>query len=213
MPRNWSHLANDEEQKYTELDFKQAMYQLVFGQCLYARFPRHAVAYRLISSYRKEFAEALDLMGLELGFNDAYNYCYVRQDVSKLHPMELQETFFLLTLRKAYHQRASLGDLTEHGSVLLGIEEFDTLYKELARRDFDGRGGALKELCKTAKAHGLARETESPDEDPQPFAIEVMPGIADVISQHALDRFGADLKAATVKAKVGTLPQATEQLQ
>ncbi|MFA9440830.1 DUF4194 domain-containing protein [Uliginosibacterium sp. sgz301328] len=201
MPRNWDQIAESTEGKYVPSDFKQAMYQMVVGQCLYARFQRQAVSYRLISTYRKEFKEALDLMGLELGFNDSLQYCYVRQDTSKLIPMDLQETFFLVTLRKLYHSRASVGDLTAEGDARVGIEEFETHFKELAKRDFDKRGGSLRELLKASKAKGLAREIEPEDGDPQPFAISINPGIVDILSEYALNRFSADLKVEVSKGE------------
>lgn len=34
------------------------------------------------------------------------------------------------------------------------------------------------------------------DGDPQPFAISILPAIADIFSEQAIDRFGANLKAS-----------------
>lgn len=197
MPRSWKTVVDGDE-TYTELDCQQAMSQLIHSQCLYLRHPRQGVAYRLISLYRKDFAEAVELMGLELGFNPDYSYCYVRQKAAKHpYPMELQESFFLLTLLKAYHMRASSGDLDDQGSAMLSIEDFDTLFKEVAKRDFDKRGSALKELLRSAKQQGLAAAIDPPDGDPQPFAIEILAGIADILTAGVLHRFGAEMKSAS----------------
>lgn len=198
MPRNWSELADSSEGTYAVDDFKQALYQLVVGQCLYARFRRQAVSYRIISTYRKEFKEAADLMGLTLVFKDEQDYCFVRQDVTKLAAMDIQETRFLLTLRKLYHMRGSVGDLNEHHEATVGIEEFETVFKELTKQDFGKGGGDLRTMLKIARSRGLAMEdTEGViDGDPQPFAISILPAIADIFSEQAIDRFGASLKAS-----------------
>src|SRR5438128_9808646 len=102
MPRNWKAIAEDSEKLYTEEVCKQAFYQLVTQQCLYARMRNQVTAYRLISRYRKEFEEAADLLGLVLRFNDRLEFCYVVPEVAKHTPLELQETFSLLVLRQLY---------------------------------------------------------------------------------------------------------------
>jgi hypothetical protein len=55
-------------------------------------------------------------------------------------------------------------------------------------------------LLKVAKSRGLAMEnTDGLDEgDGQPFAISILPAIADIFSEQAIDRFGASLKASLV---------------
>jgi hypothetical protein len=208
MPRNWNECAESSEGAYLVDDFKQALYQLVVGQCLYARFPRQAVSYRIISTHRKEFTEAADLMGLTLVFKDEQDYCLVRQDVTKLTAMDIQETRFLLTLRKLYHMRGSVGDLNERHEAIVGIEEFETVFKELTKQDFSKGGGDLRALLKTSKSRGLAMEDAEglSDGDPQPFAISILPAIADIFSEQAIDRFGASLKASLV----GNEPPETE---
>ncbi|MDB5761839.1 MAG: hypothetical protein JWQ21_834 [Herminiimonas sp.] len=200
MPRNWSELADSSDGTYAVDDFKQALYQLVVGQCLYARFRRQAVSYRIVSTYRKEFKEAADLMGLTLVFKDEQDYCLVRQDVTKLAAMDIQETRFLLTLRKLYHMRGSVGDLNEHYEATVSIEEFETVFKELTKQDFGKGGGDLRTMLKVARSRGLAMEDIEgvSDGDPQPFAISILPAIADIFSEQAIDRFGASLKASLV---------------
>lgn len=211
MPRNWNDLAESSGGTYTVDDFKQALYQLVVGQCLYARFRRQAVSYRIISTYRKEYKEASDLMGLTLVYKDEQEYCLVRQDVTKLASMDIQETRFLLALRKMYHLRGNSGDLNEHGEAVVGIEEFETVFKELTSQELGKGGGDLRNLLKSAKSRGLAMEdTENlSDGDPQPFAIAILPSIADIFSEQAIDRFGASLKASLV----GNEPQEAETPQ
>lgn len=196
MPRNWETIAESSEGAYTVEDFQQALYQLVTQQCLYQRFQRQAVAYRLISRYRSEFFEAAELMGLKLGFNDRYSLCYVRQDIAKPQPMDLAETLFLLTLRQIYHLRASAGDLAPEGDAVVSLPELQESYKLLTHRELDSRPNALDPLLRVARRSGLARTLPAEDDDAQPYTVAILPGIAEVLSEHAINRFGAALMAS-----------------
>lgn len=194
--RSWESLAQTSEGLYEPDDFRHAFYQLVVQQALYLRFTHQSVAYRLISRYRAEFKEAADMLGLRLSFNDRLEYCYVVQDSGRFAPMNLQETMLLLVLRQAYHQRASAGDLTDEGDAIISIPELQELHKQLTGRDLDVGSQALKAQLKDAQRHGLARPVDAPDGDVQPFSVAVMPAIADILSEHAVSRFGANLKAS-----------------
>jgi hypothetical protein len=194
--RSWESLAESSDGLYVPDDFRHAFYQLVVQQALYLRFMHQSVAYRLISTYRTEFKEAAEMLGLRLAFNDRLEYCYVLQDSGRFSPMNLQETMLLLVLRQAYHQRASAGDLTQEGDAVITIPELQELHKQLTTRDLDVGAQALRAQLKDAQRHGLARTVDAPDGDVQPFAVAVMPAIADVLSEHAVGRFGANLKAS-----------------
>lgn len=213
MPRTWEGLAQSTDGDYVVDDFKQAFYQLVTQQCLYARFVQQGVAYRLISRYRTEFKEAADLLGLQLAFNDRLEYCYVNQAVARHSPMDLQETMFLLVLRHTYHLHASAGDLTPEGDAVISIPELQETFKGLTGRDLETRTQVLKAQVKAAQRNGLARLADAEDGDGQPFAIAILPGIADVLSEHAVNRFGAHLKASLidVPAAAAAVDQAVEE--
>lgn len=198
MPRTWESLTQSTDGDYVVDDFKQAFYQLVTQQCLYARFVQQGVAFRLISRYRTEFKEAADLLGLQLAFNDRLEYCYVNQAVARHSPLDLQETMFLLVLRHAYHLHASAGDLTPEGDAVISIPELQETYKGLTGRDLETRTQVLKAQLKSAQRNGLARTADTDDDDGQPFAIAILPEIADVLSEHAVNRFGAHLKASLI---------------
>lgn len=195
MPRNWESLAQSSEGLYQVQDFQQALYQLVTQQCLYLRHPTQAVAYRLISRYRDEFKDAADLMGLKLGFSDRLSFCFVVQDVAKAQAMDLKETLFLLTLRQIYHVHASAGDLDAGGVAAAGLAELQESYKLLTGRNLDTSRSAMDALIRTARRQGLARQADAGTDDAQPYLVEILPGIAEVLSEYALSRFGAALKA------------------
>jgi hypothetical protein len=197
MPRNWNAQADSSNGLYVCDDFRQAMYQIVANQCLYLRFKNHATAYRIISQYRDDFQEALDLMGLKLRFKDDQSYCFVVPTVAKYLPVDRQETLFLLVLRQIYHTHALEGALTTDDEVIVALPEFMSVYESLTGEAFDKKASLLHSLIRSARRYGLAREVDSPDDgDHQDFAIAVLPAIVEVLSEYAVGRVGAALKAA-----------------
>lgn len=196
MPRNWDAIAEKTEGENVADDFKQALYQLVTQQCLYGRFLHQRLAYRLISRFRADFKEAAELMGLKLEFVDNRNFCYVRQDMARVQPMDSKETMFLLALRHVYHVRASAGDLTLEGDAIVSLPDFQESYKALTNRDIDMRSSRVEPLMRMAQRQGLALQSERMDGDSQPFTITILPGIAEILSEYAINRFGAALKAS-----------------
>lgn len=198
MPRNWNAIADESEGIYVTDDFKRAMYQLASHQCLYSRFGHHATSFRIISKYRDAFEEALALMGLRLGFNDRLEFCYVVPEVIKDTLLDYQETRFLLVLRQMYHIKGSAGDMTIEGDALVNVEELVSTYRSMTGLELETKNQAIRELIKMASRKGLARILEKPENDPQPFAIIILPAIAEILSEHAVARFGAQLKSGLV---------------
>lgn len=213
MPRNWNSAAEASNGLYTPDNFKQAMYQLVTHQCLYSRIIAHGVSYRLISEYRDEFEEALALMGLRLGFNDRLEFCFVTLENVKDTPMDKQETLFLLVLRQLYHTKGSAGDLTPEGDALVSVPELVTTYHSMTGEELESKSNIIRGLVKAANRKGLARIQEKPENDPQPFAIVILPAIAEVLSENAINRFGAALKASLVthEASMQTTEEASHE--
>lgn len=196
MPRNWLSLAESTDGDYVVADFQQALHQLVTQQCLYARFLHQSVAYRLICAFRDDFQDAVALQGLRLGFKDKHQFCFVTQEVTKPQLMDKKDTQFLLALRQVYHLHATSGDLNELGEAHVGLVEFQEGYKALTGQDIDVRTKSIEPLCKMAYRQGLARLVDTQDGDVQPHAILILPGIAEILSEQAIGRFGAALKAS-----------------
>jgi Domain of unknown function (DUF4194) len=202
MPKNWTAVAERSEGLYTVDLCKQAFHQLLTHQCLYRRFQHQVSAYRLISANRPEFEEAVELAGYRLYFKDNYEFCYIVPDVAKHTLLDLQQTIFLLVLRRLYHEHGSIGDLTTEGDAVVTAAELATTYMEMCGRPLEKGQGAIKALIKTAWTNGLARDIEAADDDPQPFAVAILPGIAEVLSEHTVGRFGASLKASLAVAGI-----------
>lgn len=199
MPRNWRSLADASNGNYEVDDFKQALYQLIVHQCLYSRFNQQSTAFRIISAHRGDFEEAVELMGLRLGFNERLEFCYVVPEVVKHTPLDTQDTLFLLVLRQLYHLRGSAGELSDEGDAVVGIEELVATYRSMTGRTLETKNQSLlKGLVKVASRCGLARLIDAPEDDPQPFAVAILPAIAEVLSEHAVNRFGAHLKSSLI---------------
>lgn len=199
MPRNWRSLADASNGIYEVDDFKQALYQLIVHQCLYSRFNQQSTAFRIISAHRRDFEEAVELMGLRLGFNERLEFCYVVPEVVKQTPLDTQDTLFLLVLRQLYHLRGSAGELSDQGDAVVGIEELVATYRSMTGRTLEVKNQSLlKGLVKVASRCGLARLIDASEDDPQPFAISILPAIAEVLSEHAVNRFGAHLKSSLI---------------
>lgn len=211
MPRNWNAVAMDSEGKYTVDDFKQSFHQLLTHQCLYRRFMHQAVAYRLISAHRADYQEAAELAGYRLIFKDNYEFCCVVPETTKHALLDLQQTVFLLVLRRLYHEHASVGNVTAEGDAVVTINELVTTYEEISGRPLDKAQSVLKGLVKAAWGSGLAKEIEPAEGDPQPFAVAVLPGISEVLSENAVGRFGAQLKAALAVAGVDPIDAAAQE--
>lgn len=196
MPRNWNSLAEASEGLYECDDFRQAMYQIVAHQCLYLRFKHHATWYRIISEHRSDYQEALDLMGLKLRFNDTQEFCFVVPTVAKFLPVDRQETLFFLVLRHIYHRHAMVGNRSFEDEVIVGLPELMAAYESLTGEELDKKATVIKNLIRSARRYGLAREVPPPEDgDYQHFAIAILPAIAEILSEHAVGRVGARLKA------------------
>lgn len=209
MPSNWNSIADRTDGIYIPDDFKQAMYQLVSHQCLYSRQNNHVKSYRIISEYRDDFEEAASLMGLKLRFNDSREFCYVIPETVKDTPLDTQETLFILALRQLYHMKGSVGDLTPEGDATVSIDELISTCRTMTGRELEAKGNTIRSLVRSASRKGLAKIQDSPDGDPQPFTITILPGIAEILSEHAINRFGAQLKSELVFHA----PSATEKIR
>lgn len=196
MPKNWIGVAERQDGLYSIDDCKQALHQLLTHQCLYRRFLHHVTAYRVISANRQEYEEAVELAGYRLYFKDRLEFCCIVPDVAKETPLDMQQTAFLLVLRRLYHDQASVGNLSLDGDAIVTVEEVVSTYRAMTGKPLDKTQGVMKGLIKFAWHSGLAREVDPPDDDPQPFAVAILPGIAEVLSEHAVGRLGAQLKAA-----------------
>ncbi|MBX9798102.1 MAG: DUF4194 domain-containing protein [Burkholderiaceae bacterium] len=199
MPANWNALAQKTEGLYEEDDFKRALQQLISYQVLYERNLQQVSSYRLIAQFRNAFQEACDLLGYILRWNDTYNYCWVMPEVTKSHQLDMDETRFLLILRKIYHGRASLGEFDgSGGEISVSIEELSSTHKSVTGKDLPSTQTALRDLLQRVSRYGIAKVGERAAGDLQPFTVTILPAVMDLLSENAISRLGASIKASLV---------------
>jgi hypothetical protein len=99
----------------------------------------------------------------------------------------LEETRLALLLRRVYDDRINAVDIVD-GEAFVTLEELEQLYKELLGRQLPDRA-EMRELVRSLKRNGMAREIES--EDDQPFQIAIRPAITDILGETALLQLAA----------------------
>jgi Domain of unknown function (DUF4194) len=200
MPKSWDEISRKDE-LHDPIEFKNAMYQLITSQSLCVRNNDQAKAYQLISDYFEAFKEAVALMGLRLGINVRFGYCYVIEEDVKTKLLSIEETRFILMLRKMYDALSSRGEREITGEVNLSIVEFETNYDETIGQKLNKVN--LKQMLSYTKKMGIAMAAENQDEkvfnDAQPFYIKIMPFIVDSISTAAIEKFVQSIRYSTNK--------------
>lgn len=212
MPKNWSTLAQHSDGIYTENDFKQAFYQLVCSQALYAREMHHAVSYALIAAHRADFREAADLLGLNLEFNDNLRYCFVVPYTTKHQQvLDTTETLLILVLRRLYHDKAAAGDI-DAGEAIVTIGELASAYQASTKRELPKTATELKEYIFRLRRYGIAKLGKPIDGDPQPFTVVILPAISEILGDTALGRLGAYQQVA-VESEAAVGPTASSDTE
>ena len=187
MSRSWSTLSQLSNGIYTPQQFEEAAYRLVTEQVLYSTDRTARVAYAMVESYFSDFAGVLAPLGIRLERNAHHRYIVALPTHGAGTLVTLADTLLTLVLRQRYDEGMRQGRVQDDGEVLVEIEELREAYKGLTGRDLD-TGGALRAQLVTLRRWGVARQEDTPVDDPQPFAIVVRPAIVDVVGEQWLQR-------------------------
>jgi hypothetical protein len=194
MPKDWSDYARDDDKNknaiYEEDDFRAAAHQLLTQQILYESDKSDRVAYQLISSHRHPFREAFDLFGMDIEFDPDYRYCVAIPRLHRRTQLTLIESLLMLVLRKVYHEQAIHGEVT-NGSAHISIDELQEAFRAETGREMPTTTRELDPLFDTMKRFGILRKTATEAGDPQPFSIEIRPGIEKLVNENMLTRMSA----------------------
>lgn len=209
MIRDWSVLAEQSNNVYTVNHFKDAAYQLVAAQVLYETDPRQRIAYGIVASHRAAYVDLLQMLGMRVEFNDDYRYCCAIPQGDKQTPLALMDTLFVLVLRKLWHERALAADLDD-GVAGVTIEELQESFRAATGRELLDQSGELRERVNRAKRFGIARVRPNDDESGPKFSIDILPGIADVVSEGTLAKLALHQQAANARAQAGVALQSEE---
>src|SRR5581483_4988403 len=191
MPRDWSNLAAASRGEHLEVDFKEAFYQLITAQILYESEKSQCTAYRLIDKYEDAFEEAAALAGLELRIDRAFRYCAVIPTLESQTTLTINDSYLLIVLRKAHHERTQRGE-SEGGCVSVDIDELQELFKlETGGRELPKRRFELNDIFRRMKRFGIAKTEDLDDDSEQPFNVTILPGIMTVVDEVLLSRLAS----------------------
>lgn len=195
MPKDWSEFTKDKNSIFEDDDFRSAAYQLLTQQILYEADKPDRVAYQLVNSHRHAFREAFDLFGMDVEFDSDYRYCAAIPRVLRRTQLSLLESYLILVLRKVYHEQTIHGDIT-NGAAHVSIDELQEAFRAETGRELPTTARDLDALLETMKRFGILRKTATEAGDPQPYAIEIRPGIEKLVSENMMTRMAADQNAS-----------------
>lgn len=184
---NWERLAAQSNGLYEEQDFQQAAYRLMMEQVIYAGDRGGRVPYELVTRHLGAFRDVFEQFGMTITHNPHHGYVVVIPRHAFGARMRLEETRLALLLRRVYDDRINAVDIVD-GEAFVTLEELEQLYKDLLGRQLPDRG-EMRELVRSLKRNGMAREIEA--EDDQPFQIAIRPAITDILGQTALLQLAA----------------------
>ena len=181
MPKDWTRLANDAEH-YEVGDFQRALYRVVTEQALYGANGLQRTAYRIIKEYEGAFREALSLLGMNLRVETNPDYCVAWPEQIHNTPLPLNETRLVLVLRKLYDQRMRAGEV-EDGRAIVSVEELRLVYRQTTDKDLPDATSAIKAMMSRMKRFGIARTVDTESDDPEAFAVQILPAIEFLIGE------------------------------
>lgn len=184
---NWERLAAQSNGLYEEQDYQQAAYRLMMEQVIYAGDRGGRVPYDTVTRHLGVFRDVFEQFGMAIIHNPHHGYVVAIPRHAFGARMRLEETRLALLLRRVYDDRINAVDIVD-GEAFVTLEELEQLYKELLGRQLPDRAG-MRELVRSLKRNGMAREIES--EDDQPFQIAIRPAITDILGETALLQLAA----------------------
>ncbi len=184
---NWERLAAQSNSLYEESDYQQAAYRLMMEQVIYAGDRGGRVPYEIVTRHLGAFRDVFEQFGMTITHNPHHGYVVAIPRHAFGARMRLDETRLALLLRRVYDDRINAVDIVD-GEAFVTLEELEQLYKELLGRQLPDRG-EIRELVRSLKRNGMAREIES--EDDQPFQIAIRPAITDILGETALLQLAA----------------------
>ena len=184
---NWERLAAQSNSLYEESDYQQAAYRLMMEQVIYSGDRGGRVPYEIVTGHLGAFRDVFEQFGMTITHNPHHGYVVAIPRHAFGARMRLDETRLALLLRRVYDDRINAVGIVE-GEAFVTLEELEQLYKELLGRQLPDRG-EMRDLVRSLKRNGMAREIES--EDDQPFQIAIRPAITDILGETVLLQLAA----------------------
>lgn len=203
MTTSWDTIAARTGGAHDVEDFESAAYRVITEQVLYYADRPSRVAYSLIERFERDFAEALDSVGVRLTVNRQLRYAVALPKVARSGQATVQQTLLALVLRRIYDESARIGHLNDDGEVAVDLIELEQNYKLATGRDLPPKG-EMDGLVRLLKRWGLVRRVDEASDlghvdrsDSQPYSLMIRPAIADVLGESALKRLALWTEAAS----------------
>lgn len=182
---SWDDLVRADDSNEVS-DFQGAANQLMSHQVLYESRLTHATAYRLIARNKKAFQEVFSMFAITLHIDETFRFVAAIPTLDRQLPLKKADALLLLVLRKAYHEEAMKGALS-NGVAVVTIEELkDIHFRETRGRELPSDQRALREILLRMKC--VLRLSEPDISSVQPFDVEILPGIVPLVSANTLSR-------------------------
>ena len=189
MP-NWDTIAQRDFHKRTKEDFEAAAYRMIAEQVLYHADKASRATYWIVEQYEREFRDALDMVGVDLGVNREKKYVFALPRHASAQPVSVSATLVALVLRKLYDEYARQGAMSEHGEVFVDLVGLEEKYRLITGREMPGRS-EFEQIMKQMRRWGIVRKTteDEPTGDPTlAYAVVIRPAIIEVLGEMALSR-------------------------
>jgi hypothetical protein len=192
MSSFWRDAAERTDRHNTEEDFATAAYRLVCEQVLYHADRGDRIHYGLVERFERDFARALDPLGMTVRVNRQLQYAVALPRHIKSGTANQGQTLLALVLLQIFDENARQGRLNERGEVPVDLVELEQRYRLLLNRDFPTKGEldvCLKQLARWGLVRRAYEEEALPvDGVEQPYSLLVRPAIGDVLGETALQR-------------------------
>jgi hypothetical protein len=194
MSQFWEGVVERSKKQATVADLEAAAYRLVTEQVIYYSERNSRTAFWLIEQYERDFRTALAPLGIQVEVNRKYRYAFARPMHEKTGAASMAQTLFALVLRLMYDEGVNAGRLTGEGTMVYELLEVQERYRLATGDDLPSKG-ELEALMRTMRRWGLARKVDAEVLDPdapigpdQPYAVEILPAVVDLLGETALIR-------------------------
>ena len=127
------HSAIHRQEKYIEVDFKEAANILLTKQFVYLENSRQARHYRTVVDNLEYFRDLFDALGWQLYVDHDFGYAGVLpNDAETYYPLSTEATLLLFTARLVFEEGVEAHQ-TREGKVFIEAEDMLMRYEALTR--------------------------------------------------------------------------------
>jgi hypothetical protein len=186
MAIEWDRLA-EQSKIYEQTDFERAAYRLVTSQVLSAGDIATRKDFHIVSDHLKEYVKALDLFGINVRHNAEFRYVVAQpRHIVNLGRATKATTLLTLVLRSRYHDIRNNGQEGDFGEGHVDLPDLQEAYIRLTQEPMP-KISEIREQMADLERWGIAKRTDPPIGDTQPFQIVIHPAIQEIVAEEWLN--------------------------